>query len=115
MPVRQFAADFMVTLQHAAQADQPFGHNVEHGGRSAVKQIFRQVRTRPTQRLFQPGTAFGGAVFALVLLHYAREQLFRADRQRGEVEIGVVAVEIVENSGVHGFVRVLLCTASTMI
>ena len=75
--------------------------------RAAVKQIFRQVRARPAQRLFQLGIAFSGAVFALVFLHYAHEQLFRADRQRGEVEAGVVAVEIVENGGVYGFVRVL--------
>jgi len=43
----------------------------------------------------------------LVFFHHTRKQLFRADRQRGEIEIGVVAVEIVENGGVYGFARVL--------
>ena len=43
----------------------------------------------------------------MVFFHHSRKQLFRADRQRGEIEIGVVAVEIVENGGIHGFARVL--------
>ena len=43
MPVRQFAADFVVTPQHVAQAAQPFGHNVEHGGRAVEKALLRHI------------------------------------------------------------------------
>ena len=43
LPVRQFAADFVVTPQHAAQAAQPFGHNVEYGGCAVEKALLRHI------------------------------------------------------------------------
>ena len=41
--VRQLAADFVATPQHIAQAAQPFGHDVEHGGRAVEKALLRHI------------------------------------------------------------------------